>query len=200
MVKWIFVLLVTLSGLNLCAATADEADHAIHEELRGVLSGIQNAVNSQHYTQLEHYFDKNMHVTTSNQEVLSSHEDITKFFNFWFGKKGFLKKVTMTLHADGLTTLYANKTIGIVQGSGVEDCYLSDSRFFSMKTRWTATVIKDDDGKWRILTLHIGINFLDNPVLNVAKESANYFGIIGAMVGMLIGLLIGFFLWHTRKR
>lgn len=199
MFKWVFIILVSLGGFNFLSAAADEPDHAIHEELRGVLGGIQNAVNTQHYEQLAQYFDKNMKVTTSNQEVLSSHEDITKFFNFWFGPGGFLKKVEMKLDADALTEFYANKTIGIVRGSGVENCYLSDSRFFPMKTRWTATVIKDDDGKWRILTLHIGINFLDNPVLNVAKESANYFGIIGAVAGLLIGLLIGFFLWRKRK-
>lgn len=199
MFKWVFVILVSLGGFNFLSAAADEPDHAIHEELRGVLGGIQNAVNTEHYEQLAQYFDKNMKVTTSNQEVLSSHEDITKFFNFWFGPSGFLKKVEMKLDADALTEFYANKTIGVVHGSGVENCYLSDSRFFPMKTRWTATVIKDEDGKWRILTLHIGINFLDNPVLSVAKESANYFGIIGGVAGLLIGLLIGFFVWRKRK-
>ncbi len=199
MFKWVFIILVSLGGFNFLSAAVDEPDHAIHEELRGVLGGIQNAVNTEHYDQLAQYFHKNMRVTTSNQEVLTSHEDITKFFNFWFGPGGVLKKVEMNLDADALTEFYANKTIGIVRGSGVENCYLSDSRFFPMKTRWTATVIKDDDGKWRILTLHIGINFLDNPVLSVAKESANYFGIIGGVVGLLIGLLIGFFLWRKRK-
>lgn len=198
MFKRIFIVLIFFGAFNV-VLVADEVDNATHEELRGVLRGVEKAVNTGHYDQLAQYFHKNMRVTTSNQEVLNSKEDIAKFFNFWFGPDGFLKKVEMKLDADAVTEFYANKTIGIVRGSGVENCYLSDSRFFPMKTRWTATVIKDDDGKWRILTLHIGINFLDNPVLSVAKESANYFAIIGTTVGLLIGLLIGFFVWRKRK-
>lgn len=198
MFKWGFFILIFFGGFNLLSAAADESDHMIHNELRGLLHGIENSVNTEQYDQLGKYFHKNMRVTTSNQEVLNSHEDITKFFHYWFGPGGVLKKVEMKLDADALTEFYANKTVGVVRGSGVENCYLSDSRFFPMKTRWTATVIKDDDGKWRILTLHIGINFLDNPVLSVAKESANYFGIIGGIAGLLIGLLIGFFVWRKR--
>ena len=77
----------------------------------------------------------------------------------------------MKLEADALTEFYADKTIGVVRGSGEEDYVLSDTRFFPMKTRWTATVIKDTDGKWRILTLHIGTNFLDNPHTPAAIDS-----------------------------
>lgn len=200
MFKWGLIVLMFLGGINFLSAAADEPDHLIHEELREVIGGIEQAVNSEHYDQLGQYFHKNMRVTTSNQEFLTSNEDITKFFNFWFGPGGFLKKVEMKLEADALTEFYADKTIGIVRGSGVENCYLSDSRFFPMKTRWTATVIKDEDGKWRILSLHIGVNFLDNPVLNVAKESTNYIVAAGAAVGFAIGLLIGILVWRKRRK
>ena len=85
-----------------------------------------------------------------------------------------------------------------VRGSGDEDYVLSDKRFFPMKTRWTATVAKDASGKWRILTLHIGTNFLDNPILSMAENSAKYFAAGGAGVGLILGLIFGFF-WGRRK-
>ena len=178
---------------------AQEADQEIHEELRGLLSGIETAINAEKYGDLAQYFHEDLRITTINQEVMSSRDDIEPYFDSWFGEGGYLKKLDMKLEADALTEFYADKTIGIVRGSGEEDYVLSDTRFFPMKTRWTATVIKDTDGKWRILTLHIGTNFLDNPILSMAENSVKKVGISGAVVGLLLGLLIGFFLWRRKK-
>ena len=178
---------------------AQEADHDIHEELRGLLTGIETAIDSEAYGDLAQYFHEDLRITTINQEVMSSRADIEPYFEFWFGEGGYLKKLDMKLEADALTEFYADNTIGIVRGSGDEDYVLSDTRFFAMKTRWTATVIKDTDGKWRILTLHIGTNFLDNPILSMAEGSVKNVGMGGAVVGLLLGLLIGFFLWRRKQ-
>ncbi|HPM85158.1 MAG TPA: hypothetical protein PLF81_30860 [Candidatus Anammoximicrobium sp.] len=62
-------------------------------------------------------------------------------------------------------------------------------------TRWTAVVAKEDDGKWRIRSMHIGTNFLDNPLLNTVqnsvKQSATGAGVIGVLVGLALGFVIG---------
>jgi len=180
------------------SADVNEPDYAIHEELRDLLRGLEEAVNSEQYDKLQHYLHKDMRITMSDQELLTSYADVERFFQFWFGPGGYLKRVEMKLTADAPTELYADKTIGIVRGSGIEDTYLSDSRFFPMKTRWTATVIKDDDGRWRVLSLHIGVNFLDNPVLSMAEKSGKYFALAGAFGGLLAGLLAGYLLWRRR--
>jgi len=198
MSKWFLIFFLLFGGLGI-TASAQGPDEADHEELRALLHGLENAVNTEHYDQLPQYFHKNMTVTMSDQEVLSSREDIGRFFAFWFGKNGYLKHVEMKLTADAPTEFYAGKTIGIVRGSGVENTYLSDSRFFPMKTRWTATVIKDDEGKWRILALHIGVNFLDNPILDMVERSSIYFALFGAGGGLLVGLLIGYLVRRRRS-
>ena len=177
---------------------AQEADHAIHEELRGLLTGIQDAVNAEEYGALAQYFHRDMSVTTINQEVLTSRDDIAPYFDKWFGEGGYLKTLEMALEADELTQLYADKTMGIVRGAGNEDYVLSDTRSFPMETRWTATVIKDNDGVWRILSIHIGTNFLDNPILSVAESANRYFAMGGAAIGLLVGLLLSY-LWSRRK-
>ena len=178
---------------------AQETDQAIHDELRSVLNGIQEAVNSEKYGDLGQYFHENLTITTINQEVISTRAEIEPYFDKWFGPGGYLKTLRMSLDADDLTEFYADKTFGIVRGSGEEDYVLSDSRSFPMKTRWTATVIKDTDGQWRILTLHIGTDFLDNPILAVAEESTKYVGIAGAAGGIVLGVMI-MFLLGRRKR
>ena len=174
-------------------------DDAIHDELRGLLTGIESAVNEQRYGDIAQYFDENARITTINQEVMTSTDDIEPYFEHWFGEGGYLKTLKMTLNADALTELYADDTFGVVIGSGDEDYVLSDTRFFPMKTRWTATVKKGDDGGWRILTLHIGTNFLDNPILTMVEDSAKYTGVGGLVLGLLIGIVVGF-IFGRRKQ
>jgi len=180
-------------------AAQEEADRAIHEELRGLLNGIETAVNNEQYSDLGQYFHENLRITTINQEVMLSRSDIEPYFTSWFGEDGFLQKLEMKLEADELTEFYADKTIGIVYGSGEEDYVLADGRSFAMKTRWTATVAKGMDGKWSILALHIGTNFLDNPLLTEIENAVKDYAIKGAVGGLVVGLLLGFLIGRRRK-
>jgi len=195
MSKKIIAILLTLMVTTFSTSSAfaaEETDHAIHEELRALLQGMEKAVNEERYTDLAPYFHKDIRVTTINQEIITSRDEIAPYFNRWFGPDGYLKKVDMKLTADALTELYANKTIGIVRGTGIENYILSDSRYYEMKTRWTATVIIDTDGKWRILSLHIGTNFLDNPILTEIEGSLIYFGVGGLILGFILLLIFNF--------
>ena len=198
MIKYLFISLLLV--VSAPSVGSEEQDQAIHEELRGLLKGIEQAVNSEKYSDLRPFFHENMRVTTINQEVILSHDEIVAYFDKWFGPDGFLKKVHMTLNADELTELYNNNTVGIVRGSGDENYILADDRTFEMKTRWTATVIKGADGKWRILSLHIGTNFLENPILDIAEQSLIRVAIIGVAAGILLGLIIGFVFRRLKKK
>ena len=173
-------------------ATTEESNHAIHEELRGLLQGIETAINTEKYSDLKQYFDEKLQVTTINQNVITTPEGIDAYFKEWFGQGGYLKKLEIKLTPDALTELYgdpANPSWGLVYGSGVENYQLSDGRFLPMKTRWTATVVKGGDGKWRILALHIGANFYDNPIFAAVKDSTKYYAAGGLAVGLLLGVL-----------
>jgi hypothetical protein len=174
---------------------AQETDEAIHNELRALLSGIEQAVNTQSYGDLAQYVHESAYITTINQEVLSSGAEIEPYFESWFGEDGYLKSMKMDLEADALTEFFGDRTFGIVRGWGEEDYELANGRFFPMKTRWTATVSKNDAGEWKILALHTGTNFLDNPVLSATTSAAKYgtsgLGVVGLVVGLLLGYLFG---------
>jgi hypothetical protein len=60
-----------------------------------------------------------------------------------------------------------------------------------LKTRWTATVHKADDGHWKIAALHIGANVLDNPILGFAARTRYLWAAGGLGLGALIGFLLG---------
>ena len=192
-----FLLIVFLLINSSVYAADDVPNQAIHVELRGLLQGIETAVNSEKYGDLKAYFDEKLHVTTINQNVITTPEGIDAYFKEWFGKGGYLKKLDLKLNADALTHLYgdpANPSWGLVYGGGVENYQLTDGRFLPMKTRWTATVIKESDGKWRVLALHIGANFYDNPIFNAVKDSTKYYAAGGLVAGLILGALLMIFL------
>lgn len=192
---FLILALLLLSGPNRAA----EPDPAIHNELRALLQGLEQAVNTERYGDLAQYFSANMTVTTINQEVLTKPAEIAPYFQRWFGPGGYLKKLDMKLTADALTRLDPDKNYGVVTGSGLEKYILADGRSFDMLTRWTASVMKGDDGKWRILTLHIGTNFLDNPILTKAEASLAWFAAGGAGGGLVLGMLLMAFLKRRRS-
>src|SRR5436853_4503699 len=93
---------------------AQEADHEIHQELRGILSTVMTAINSGHYDAMLPVISENIRATTITQEVISNRQEASAYFRKWFGPGGFLKKLEMTMSADALTELSPDKTWGIV--------------------------------------------------------------------------------------
>jgi len=175
-------------------ASAAEPDAEIHTELRALLTGIETAVNTEKYSDLAQYFHKDLRVTTVNQNTITSHPEIAAYFKEWFGEGGYLVSLKMSLKPDALTEFYNNKTMGIVRGSGIEKYKLTDGRDLDLNTRWTATVIKDTDTKWRIVALHLGTNFYDNAIYNEMRSYLIKMGIGGSLLGLALGFLIGFYL------
>ena len=189
-----------LFGSGGAAFAQDAGDQAIHEELRGVLTTLQNAINEGKYEAMLPVISRDIRATPVNQEILASHEDVVAYFKRWFGEGGYLKKLDIKLDADALTELSADKTWGVVRGSGVERYILADGRKYDLKTRWTATVAKETDGKWRLRTIHIGTNFLDNPILAEAEGAVVKVGVAGGVGGLVLGLLIALVITRVRRR
>jgi len=182
------------------AYAAEESDHAIHQELRAVLSTVETAINDAKFDQMLPVISQDVRATTINQEVISSRDEVVGYFNRWFGPGGYLKKLHMTLRPDALTELSADKSWGLVRGSGVEIYTLADGRVFDMLTRWTAVMQKDPDGKWRLRSIHIGTNFLHNPILAAAEGAIPNIGLAAGGGGILVGGLLGFFFGRRRKK
>ena len=59
------------------------------------------------------------------------------------------------------------------------------------------TLIKED-GKWTVLAVHDGTNFLDNPVINAIESKLVTFTGGGVAIGTILGFLIGFFVRRIR--
>jgi ketosteroid isomerase-like protein len=192
---------ILLVGLVLAGATfptwAEEPDHAIHEELRAVMKQIETAINTGDFDKMLPVLSEKVRATPINQEFLSNHAEVSAYFKKWFGKGGYLKALQIAFNADALTELSADKSWGVVRGSGIEKYILSDGRPYELHTRWTATVAKETDGRWRIRAIHVGTNFLDNPILTEAETALGKAAGIGGVIGLLVGGLI---VWFVRRK
>jgi ketosteroid isomerase-like protein len=188
-------------AILICAVpgvSAAEPDHAIHEELRGVLREVQAAINSGEYDRMLPYLTPDVEATSVTQEVMSSHADVSKYFQSWFGPAGYMRRMTMKLEADKLTEFSPDKRFGLVRGKGIEHYEAKDGDVFDFVTRWTAVMALGDDGKWRLRAIHFGTNHLDNPVLTKVSRTLVRNGVVGAIVALLAGLALGW--WFGRRR
>ena len=182
-----------------CTAAAQEPDHEIHEALRALLKEVVAAINTGQYDKMLPYLTENVEATSITQETMSSRADVAQYFSAWFGPKAYMKRMEMKLDADKLTDLSPDKSWGIVRGKALEHYEANDGDVFDFVTRWTAVMVRGDDGQWRLRAIHFGTNNLDNPVLTKVKNTLIRDGIIGAVAALAIGIGIGWFVARRRR-
>jgi ketosteroid isomerase-like protein len=181
-------------------AWAEEPDHAIHEELRGILREVVAAMNSGQYDKMLPYLTEDVEATSITQEVMSNRAEVSKYFQEWFGPTGYMRKMEMSLDADKLTELSPDKSWGLVRGKALEHYEAKDGDLFDFVTRWTAVMVRSDDGKWRLRAIHFGTNHLDNPVLTKVQRTLVRDAIIGAIASLVVGLGLGWWIGRRGRR
>jgi hypothetical protein len=193
----------TLIALAVLAATsglgAEEADHAVHEELRGLLQVTREAVNSGRYEDMLPALSDNIRLTTTTQEFVGSGKGVPAYLSNTFGEGKKVKSLKMEWEPEVLTELSPDKSWGLAYGKGTEDYLLNDGRTYHFLTRWTSVVAKESDGKWRIRSMHMATNFLDNPILDEVARQAKSFALYSGLGGGLAGLFIGFLLGRRKS-
>lgn len=199
MIKAIIMSFV-LIGILGNASLAQETDHQIHNELRSVLHTVESAINSGEYDKMLPVLSEQIRATPINQEFLASKNEVMAYFTKWFGAKGYLKKLEMQLTPDALTELSADKTWGLVRGKGIEKYILQDGRPYDLHTRWTALLVKEEDSHWRLRSIHIATNFLDNAILSEAEHALGKATGGGLVGGLCIGVLSGWWIGRRKKK
>jgi ketosteroid isomerase-like protein len=181
-------------------AWGEEPDHAIHEELRGMLHQVVTAMNSGQYDKMLPYLTEDVEATSVTQEVMTGRSEVSKYFQEWFGPTGYMRRMEIKLDPDKLTELSADKSWGLVRGKALEHYEAKDGDLFDFNTRWTAVMVRNDDGKWRLRAIHFGTNHLDNPVLTKVRTTLTRYGIIAALVSLAVGLGLGWWLGRRWRR
>jgi ketosteroid isomerase-like protein len=178
---------------------AEEPDHAIHEELRGVLRGVVGAMNSGQYDAILPFLTENVEATSVTQEVMLGRPAVSEYFKEWFGPTGYMRSMRMRMEADALTELSPDKSWGLVRGKALEHYEAKDGNIFDFDTRWTAVLVRCDDGKWRLRAVHFGTNHLDNPVLTRVRRELTRYAIMAAIGGLFVGVGLGWLLARRNR-
>jgi len=182
-------------------ASAQGTEHAAdHDALRKLKTELEQAVSKRDFEAAKNLFHQPFMATVITQDSFTDLGTMKNYFDGLFTRDVLrMKEVSIKAEADDLSSIYTG-TFAMTRGSTLERYELADGRAFDMKGRWTAVSIKGSDGSWKVLGIHMGTNFLDNPVLNAVERSVLWFGAGGAGLGLLVGFACGWFYWRRRAQ
>lgn len=190
-----FALVLSLLFSAPCFAD-NRGTQADHEALRKLKSDAVAAVNNRDYLTMQKIMHQPFMATLITQDSFNDSGKLKDYFESLFTRESLkMKKASIVAEADDLSQIYEG-TFAVNKGSTKEHYELADGRSFDLDGRWTAVSIKDN-GEWKLLAVHTGTNFLDNPVLNAIEKSVVWFGVGGAAGGLLVGFAAG---WFFRRR
>lgn len=191
----VFLCLAALPASSQAPSQAAPAkDEAVHNELRALRDGLVDAMNKGDIDRQLTYLHPNIVVTALNGEVSRGREGVRAYFlKMTTGPTRVVESFHCEIAVDELTILYGANT-GIAFGSAVQSYKLADGLKLDAKTRWTATLVKEND-HWLVASLHASANLFDNPLLAMAKRTAYWAG----GISLLAGIIIGSFLSRRRK-
>jgi hypothetical protein len=189
-------LCVMLLGRPLLAQNASQA--ADHEALRKLKTDVITAINTRNVQSMDTLLHKPFTSTLITQDSFTDIERLKAYFDGLFTRPVLrINKITMEAEPDEPAQIYTG-TFAVARGGTKEVYELGDGRTYTIPGRWTATTIKDN-GQWKVLAVHTGVNFIDNPVMTAVEKSTLYFGAGGVAVGAVIGFVLGFFI-HRKRR
>ena len=191
--------LLCLLTLLLAPVALAEDREADHNELRTMLRTATEAMNAGNFDALRPLFYDKFSITTVDQQLFTNLDDFKAYYEGLLrGGNARLKSIAFHPEADALTE-FVGDNIGLSHGTSTDTYTFTDGDVRTMISRWTATVYKDN-GKWKIINLHIGANLLDNPVTAAAKGYVRKAAIIAAVGGLLVGFIIAWLLRGSGRR
>ena len=186
--------------MALVAASAQAEDkQQDHDELRAMLKTATDAMNSKNLDALAPLFYNKFSITTVDQKLFTNLADFKAYYeSLYNGDNAPLKSIAFKPEADALTE-FIGDNIGLSHGTSTDTYTFSDGDTRAMTSRWTATVFKDN-GKWKILNLHIGADLLTNPVVSTLKSYVYKAGIGAGLGGLIVGFAVAWLLRGKRRR
>ena len=158
------LVLAGFMGLTVVAQDAAPEREADHQALRALMVKATTAINEQDLKTLGTCFTKEFAFTTADQSVITNRAGLNAHYNKTFkDPKSIVTKLHSAPKAEILTRFTGPDT-GYCYGHAVETYTIKNERIFTLTNRWT-TLLRKEDGAWKIEAAHVGVNFINNPVL-----------------------------------
>ena len=167
-IKWLSLAIIgcMLFGLNLWAADgATDGREKDHEALRALRTKLVKAMDSQDTSAMTDCFAKEFVFTTTNQTVITNKAELDALYARMFtAKDAPIKSMTSEPEAT-IQTRFTDTCSGYCYGTTKDTYVLKNGRTVVIPAKWTAVVVKQN-GEWKVAAAHVGVDFLDNPVLH----------------------------------
>lgn len=198
------ILLTALLALGLFttqvqAQTPTDPVAADHEALRQLKVDLETMMAQRDFDMAAKLMHDPFMVTLVTQDSFTSLPSLKSYYDSLFSRETMrLKDLSISADADELSQIHTG-TFALTRGSTKEHYEMADGRQFDLKGRWTAVSLKEPDGRWRLLGIHTGTNFLDNPVLGAIEKSLWWFFGGGALAGLVAGFVLAWLLRRPRR-
>ena len=185
----------------LYALESDAALEAVHDELRALKDGAEEAFNligrsgkDGDIEPILEFVHDDFVLVAMNGDISVGKQGIRDYFrDKMAGPEATVASVHHTFNAAALSTLYGDDT-AVAYGDSPGTYELTDGRTLVADTNWTATMVKEND-RWLLASFQFAPSIFDNPVVDAAigmvYKAAAIAGIIGLVVGFLLARLLG---------
>ena len=179
----------------------EEAEHAA---LRLLRDEAVAALNQGDVDALLEYVHLDVVMTApsfdSDGTVSRGHDGVRAYYDkMMTGPDRRANSVKIQLNVDETSIIHGGDT-AIAWGSSLDTYDMVDGSEFTIATRWSATLVKQD-GRWLIAECHISADMFDNPVLTIAVQRTMLIsGLVAGFAGLLVGVIGGFVLRSRRGK
>jgi len=164
--------LIGMFGLIQCCVAAEDGRAADHEALRALLKKAEHAINAGDMKELRDCLAKDFTFIASDQSVLKSEAELVAYWDGMFNNKTSPVLTVATKITAEIVTQFTGPDTGYCRGTSRDVYTLRNKRKIALLNTWSVLLV-EEDGIWKISAAHVGVNFLDNPV--VAARSMSLF-------------------------
>lgn len=165
---------------------------AIHDQLRALREDFIAAVNAKDSEAVVALLHPEVILTAQDGKKLSvirRHDGVRKYLNrFLVGQYHNVESMKLNPKMDDLPVLYFDNT-AIAFGSSQFHYRMVNGNEFDLKTRWSATVVKEGD-RWLLANVHVSSNLFDNPVLQTVSRMAIWLAIGTGAISLVVGFIV----------
>lgn len=169
-----------------------------HTALQQLKADALRVVNERDLATASRILHRPFMATVVTQDSFTDFDALKAHFDGLYTRTDLrMKKISMTAEADDWSQVFEGR-FALTKGGTKERYELADGRAFDLSGRWTAVSIQEG-GAWKLLAVHMGANFLDNPVLNAIEKSIVWIATGAIVVGLLVGLGLGWLIGRRRR-
>ena len=174
------------------AVARDDAEPAVHDEIRELRDGLLAAIEQKDADTLLTFVHEDVVLTVQDGKELKAirkKDGVRDYIErLLTGDSAGVSELKLNVEVDELTILHGDDS-GVAFGHSADSYVLRDGSAFKLPTRWTATLVRAHDG-WKLASLQVSSNLFQNPLLDALKNAA-WIGGTALGLAVVVAFILG---------